>query len=193
MIWSYPLQVNSVLGPKTTWGLFKPGAWVASLCPETAQSYLIQYLFLNHFSVVWSATSHCSPAAYSSQHESVRSICISIGLAWKTVAHASVNRSWTGAPLNQRFRGQAPSAAAYHFYFSKATQKVLLAASTTLRVISIKFPLVISMLCKTGWSWELRTWSRKMTLLDILSTSPHYFCRKWIGVSTENSNFDLRV
>ena len=93
MIWLNPLQVNSVVGPKTTWGLFKPGAWVASLCPETAQSYLIQYLFPNHFSVVWSATSHCSPAAYSSQHESVRSICIAIGLALKTVAHASVNRS----------------------------------------------------------------------------------------------------
>ena len=36
------------------------------------------------------------------------------------------------------------------------------------------------MLCKTEWSWELRTWSHKMNLLDILSTSPHYFCRKRI-------------
>ena len=50
-----------------------------------------------------------------------------------------------------------------------------------LRVISIKFILVISMLCKTEWSWELQTWSHKMNLLDILSTSPHYFFRKWIG------------
>ena len=115
MIWSNPLQVNSVLGPKTTWGFFKPGAWVASLCPKTAHCPVIQYLFLNHSSVVWSATSHCSSAAYSSQHESVRSICISIGLAWKTGAHASVNRSWTGPPLNQRFRGRAPCAAACHF------------------------------------------------------------------------------
>ena len=48
-----------------------------------------------------------------------------------------------------------------------------------LRVISIKFLLVISKLCKTEWSWELRTWSQhKINLLDILSTSPHYFCRK---------------
>ena len=47
-------------------------------------------------------------------------------------------------------------------------------------MISIKFLLVISMLCKTEWSWELRTWSRKMNLHDILSTSPHYFCRKWM-------------
>ena len=62
-----------------------------------------------------------------------------------------------------------------------------------LRMISIKFLLVISMLCKTEWSWELRTWSHKMYLLDILSTSPHYFCRKWIGATNENSNFDLRV
>ena len=63
--------------------------------------------------------------------------------------------------------------------------------SLSLRVISIKFLLVISMLCKTEWSWELRTWSHKMNLLDVLSTSPHYFCRKWIGVTNDNSNFDL--
>ena len=49
------------------------------------------------------------------------------------------------------------------------------------------------MLCKTEWSWELRTWSHKMNLLDILSTSPHYFSRKWIGATNENSNYDLRV
>ena len=55
------------------------------------------------------------------------------------------------------------------------------------------FDLVISMLCKTEWSWELQTWSHKITLLDILSTSPHFFCRKWIGATNDNSNFDLRV
>ena len=50
------------------------------------------------------------------------------------------------------------------------------------------------MLCKTEWSWELRTWSHMMNLLDILSTSPHYFCRKWIEETKENSNcFYLRV
>ena len=62
-----------------------------------------------------------------------------------------------------------------------------------LRVIIIKFLLVISLLCETEWSWESRTWSHKMNLLDILSTSPHYFCRKWIGATIENSNFDLRI
>ena len=50
-----------------------------------------------------------------------------------------------------------------------------------LTVISIKFLLVTSMLCKTEWSWELRTWSHKMNLIDILSTSSHYFCRKRMG------------
>ena len=53
---------------------------------------------------------------------------------------------------------------------------------------SIKFLLVISMLSKTEWSWELQTRSHKINLLDILSTSPHYFCRKWIGATNENSN-----
>ena len=62
-----------------------------------------------------------------------------------------------------------------------------------LRAISIKFLLVISMLGKTEWWWELRTWSHKIDLLDILSSSPHHFCRKWIGATNENSNFDLRV
>ena len=57
-------------------------------------------------------------------------------------------------------------------------------------MVSIKFLLVISMLCETEWSWELGTWSHKMHLLDILSTSPHYFCMKWIGATNENSNFD---
>ena len=32
-----------------------------------------------------------------------------------------------------------------------------------------------------------------MNLLDILSTSPHYFGRKLIGATNENSKFDLRV
>ena len=32
-----------------------------------------------------------------------------------------------------------------------------------------------------------------MNLLDILSSSPHYFCRKWIGATNENSNVDLGV
>ena len=35
--------------------------------------------------------------------------------------------------------------------------------------------------------------SHKMNLLDIWSTSSHYFCRKWIGETNENSNFDLSI
>ena len=59
-------------------------------------------------------------------------------------------------------------------------------------MISIKFLLVISRLCKTERSWELRPWSHKMNLLDNLSTSLHYFCRKWIGATNDNSKFHLR-
>ena len=33
----------------------------------------------------------------------------------------------------------------------------------------------------------------KINLFDILSTSRHYCCRKLIGVTNENLNFDLRV
>ena len=62
-----------------------------------------------------------------------------------------------------------------------------------LRMISIKFLLVISLLYKTEWSWELRTLSHKMNLLDILSTSLHYFGGKWMVATNANSNFDLRV
>ena len=60
-------------------------------------------------------------------------------------------------------------------------------------VISIKFLLVISLLCKIEWSRELWTWSHKMNLLDIKSNSSHYFCKKWKGATNENLNFDLRV
>ena len=75
------------------------------------------------------------------------------------------------------------------------SSKIFLAYLTlsALRVISIKFLFVISMLGKTEWSWELPTWSHMMNLLDVLSTSPHYFSRKWIGATNENSNFDRRV
>ena len=50
-------------------------------------------------------------------------------------------------------------------------------------MISFKFLLVISMLCKTEWSWELRAWSYRMNLLDISWTSPHYFYSKRIGAT----------
>ena len=74
-----------------------------------------------------------------------------------------------------------------HFSLNTAPPRII--TLLALRAISIQFLLVISILCKTEWSWELRTWSHKMmNLLDILSTSPHYFCRKWIGATNENSN-----
>ena len=76
---------------------------------------------------------------------------------------------------------------------TRATSKWAMLTLYALRVISIKFLLVISILCKTEWSWELRIWSHKMNLHDILSTSPHYFCGKWIGATNENSNFNVRV
>ena len=59
-------------------------------------------------------------------------------------------------------------------------------------MISIKFLLVISMLCKTEWSWELQAWSHMMNLLDISSTSHHYFCRKWIG-TTKNEWMRIQI
>ena len=62
-----------------------------------------------------------------------------------------------------------------------------------LRVISINFLLVISMLCKTVWSWELRAWSHKMNIIDTSTNSPHYFYWKRIGITHENLNFDVRV
>ena len=58
-----------------------------------------------------------------------------------------------------------------------------------LRMISMKFLLVISMLYKAKWSWELRTWSQKKNLIDTSTTSPHYF--HW--ATNENLNFDIRV
>ena len=33
----------------------------------------------------------------------------------------------------------------------------------------------------------------KMNLLDILSTFPPFFCRKWIGTTNENVNFGIGV
>ena len=72
-------------------------------------------------------------------------------------------------------------------------ERICMIQSESLRVISMTFLLVISVLCKTALSWELRTRSHNKNLLDILFTSPHYFCRKWIGTTNENSNFDLRA
>ena len=60
-------------------------------------------------------------------------------------------------------------------------------------MISVKFLLVISLLCKSEWSWELRTWSHKMNVTDASTNSPHYFFWKHIGITNENLNFDVRV
>ena len=70
------------------------------------------------------------------------------------------------------------------------TMKLTLEA---LRVISMKFLLIISMLYKTEWSWELSTWSGKKNLADISTNSPHYFYWKGIRTVNENLNFDIRV
>ena len=61
---------------------------------------------------------------------------------------------------------------------------IILSTLWASRVISIKFLLVKSMLFRTQCSWELWTWSHN--LLNILSTSSHYFCRKRIGTTIEN-------
>ena len=49
--------------------------------------------------------------------------------------------------------------------------------------MSVKFLHVISLLYKTEWSWELRTWSHKMNLIDTSTNSPHYFFWKRIGIN----------
>ena len=61
----------------------------------------------------------------------------------------------------------------------------------TLRVISIKFLLVISTFYKTEWSRELRTGCHEMNLLDILTISHYYFCRKYVRATNENMDFIL--
>ena len=37
-----------------------------------------------------------------------------------------------------------------------------------------------------GRSWELRTWSLDLNSLDILTASPHYFCKKFMVTRKEN-------
>ena len=49
------------------------------------------------------------------------------------------------------------------------------------------------MLYKTEWSWELRTWSHKINLIDTSTNSPHYFYWQRIGITSENLNFDVKV
>ena len=44
---------------------------------------------------------------------------------------------------------------------------------------------------KTEWSWELRTWSHKMNLIDTSTNSPYYF--HWKRITDENLNVDVKV
>ena len=64
---------------------------------------------------------------------------------------------------------------------------------SALRMISIKFLLIISMLYKTDWSGELRACSGKINLIDTSTNSPHCFYWKYIGTRYEINNFDIRV
>ena len=79
--------------------------------------------------------------------------------------------------------------------FPKEKKKInsQLAFNPALAVISMKFLLVISMLYKTEWSWELSVWSQTMNLNASSTTSPHYSFRKRIGTTHENLNFDIRA
>ena len=56
--------------------------------------------------------------------------------------------------------------------------------------LTLKALRVISLLYKTQWSRELRTWSRKMNLTDTSTNSFHNFNWKRIGTTNENLNFD---
>ena len=60
-------------------------------------------------------------------------------------------------------------------------------------VISIKILHVISMLYKTDWWWELRTWSHKIQWVDTSTISHYYFYRKHIGTANRNLNFNIRT
>ena len=56
----------------------------------------------------------------------------------------------------------------------------------SLRVISLKFLLTMSMLYKTEWSWDLTTWSEKVNQLDISESTNclHFFYWKCDRCST---------
>ena len=63
-----------------------------------------------------------------------------------------------------------------------------------LRVISFKFLLVITTLYNTGWSWDLRTWSQKMNLIDSSTNSPHLLYWKPKGKKWEcDSNTSVMI
>ena len=95
---------------------------------------------------------------------------------------------WGGTHLYSLYKGSLPPEGLRleeSWLFTKSL--------VTLRVISVKFLLVITLLYKTKWSWELRTWSHKMNLIDTSTNSPHFFYWKLIGITNENLNFDVRV
>ena len=58
-------------------------------------------------------------------------------------------------------------------------------------MIKIKFLLVIWMIYKTEWWWELRTQTHKMNYVDTSTPSPHFWYRKCTRATNENLNFDM--
>ena len=50
----------------------------------------------------------------------------------------------------------------------------------------VKLLIAISRMYQLVRSWELRTWSLKFNSIDILTASPHYFCKKCIETQKEN-------
>ena len=71
--------------------------------------------------------------------------------------------------------------------------KLLFKQSFFVKHLTVKYLHVMSMLFRTEWWSELTTWSQKMNLLHILSTSPHCLYKHCIWARNENLNFDLRV
>ena len=55
-----------------------------------------------------------------------------------------------------------------------------------LTAIWVKFLIAITRVYQLVRSWELKTWSLKLNSIDILTASPHYFCKKCMETQKEN-------
>ena len=55
-----------------------------------------------------------------------------------------------------------------------------------LTAIRVKLLIAISRVYRLVRWWELRTWSLKFDSIDILTASPHYFCKKCMETEKEN-------